>query len=267
MLYWLFDRLTLPWCGSGVGGSLVRHLAYQRKRVLRRQVEARLQAAGQYDDEVLRGPFAGVHYLPRERYASCRFEKIVGAYEHELHPLLKEISASKQYRTVINVGAAEGYYTVGLARMFPIARVISYEMTEDGQEFCAELARLNEVSDRVEVLGACTPEILGKLSVVSPVLLVMDTDLGERTLLDPQVVPWLREVDILVELHECLQSGTNELIRSRFEKSHHIRQVVNAGLEYARYPELTNLTFEEIYAMVGEDRAGLQEWYFMEPKK
>jgi hypothetical protein len=266
MLHWLFDRLTLPWCGSGPGGLLVRHLAYQRKRMLRREVEAGLKASGQYGDDVLRGPFAGMHYLPRERYASCRFEKIVGAYEHELHPLLEDISSSKDYRTVINVGAAEGYYTVGLARMFPAAQVISYEMTSAGRDYCADLARLNDVADRVDVFGACTPEVLAALSLVSPVLLVMDTDLGERTLLDSEVVPWLREADILVELHECLQAGTNELIRSRFEKTHRIRQIVNAGLEYALYPELRNLTFEEIYAMVGEDRAGLQDWYFMEPK-
>jgi hypothetical protein len=266
-LYWLFDRLTLPWCGSGPGGLLVRHLTYQRKRVVRREVEARLHAAGKYDDVVLRGPFAGMRYLPRERYASCRFEKVVGAYEHELHVLLNEISVSKHYRTILNVGAAEGHYTVGLARMFPTARVISYEMTSYGRDYCTDLARLNGVTDQVEISGTCTPEILAKLSPVPPVLLVMDTDLGERTLLDPSAVPWLREADILVELHECLQSGTNDLIRSRFEKSHRIRQVVNAGLEYAQYPELASLSFEEIYAMVGEDRLGLQDWYFMEPNQ
>lgn len=265
-LHWLFDRLTLPWCGSGVGGSMVRHLAYQRKRMVRRHAEAKLQASGQYGDEVRRGPFAGLRYLPREHYASCRFEKISGAYEHELHSLWEEIATSKHYRTVVNVGAAEGFYTVGLARMFPEARVISYEMTQEGQDFCAELARLNQVSDRIQVLGACTPEALASLSLTSPVLLLMDTDLGERTLLDSARVPWLQKADILVELHECLQAGTNELIRSRFESSHRIRQIVNAGLEYARFPELRNLTFEEIYALVSEDRAGLQDWYFMEPK-
>jgi hypothetical protein len=93
----------------------------------------------------------------------------------------------------------------------------------------------------------------------------MDIDTGERAVLDPLKVPWLTGVDILVELHDCMEAGLTDLIRSRFTGTHRIEQITNAGLDYARYPVLRNLLFSEIEALVGEDRRGLQDWLFMEP--
>jgi hypothetical protein len=259
-----FDAATLPLCRLRGVSAAIQKLAYQRKRVHRRAIERRLRASGKYGDEVQRGPFAGLRYLPPEQYASCRFEKIIGAYEHEIHGLITDLAATGRYATIVNVGAAEGFYTVGLARLFPNAKIISYESTEAGREYCAKLAELNGVAARAEIRGECTLAEFHTLAPPGPVLVWMDIDLGERVILDPEAVPWLGEADILVELHECLQAGTNALVVGRFEKTHRIRQFASAGLAYADYPPLRGLTFAEIYDMVCEDRPGPQDWCFME---
>lgn len=261
-----FDSATLPLCRSRVVSEGIRMMAYQRKRVLRRAIEAKLAADGRYGDEVQSGPFAGLRYPPSARYASCRFEKMIGAYEHEIHGLIKDIAQSKNYRTIVNVGAAEGFYTVGLAKLFPNARVLSYESTAEGRSFSEELARLNHVEERIDARGQCTVEEFAALALDGPVLVWMDIDLGERVMLDSEKVPWLLKADILVELHECLQAGTNKLVKDRFQNTHAIREFSSAGIPYADYPALRGLTFDEIYAMVCEDRNGPQDWYFMEPK-
>jgi hypothetical protein len=65
---------------------------------------------------VLHGPFAGLMY-PRDlllAQADAPIAKLLGTYEQELHPVFEEVIA-KQPRTIIDIGAAEGYYAVGLA--------------------------------------------------------------------------------------------------------------------------------------------------------
>ena len=263
-LFSLLDPPTRWMMGFKIVDRTMTFLKYQQKRVMRRKVEAKLKAQGLYGDEVVRGPFRGVKYPPAA-YASCRFEKIIGAYEHEIHGLIDRLAATKSYQTIVNVGAAEGYFGVGLARLFPTAKVLCYDAKADERSRCKAVVQCNDVGDRIEILGRCEASDLAALQPKSPTLVWMDIDTGERQVLDPALVPWLKTADVFVELHDCLEAGLSDLIRSRFEKTHRIERYTLKGLDYDRYPELQNLTFDEINAMVEEDRKGLHDWFFMEP--
>jgi hypothetical protein len=261
----IFDRLTLRLMRWPLVERFVGFLAYQRRRVIRSRLERQLRDQGTYGDTVMQGPFRGLTYPPLEHWASCRFEKIVGTYEHELHALIDRLPASKSYQTIVNVGGAEGFYSIGLALLFPAARVFSFEAQPFNTDFGKNLACLNGVEDRIDFQGFCTAETLAAVQPKGPVLVWMDIDTGERPVLDPVKVPWLLQADILVELHDCLEPGLTPLIRSRFSTTHHIQQITNSGVEYVRYPILRDLPFFEIDALVGDDRRGLQDWLFMEP--
>lgn len=265
LLRHLADWITLPALRFSWADRFAGFLAYQRRRATRRKIEGRLYASGMYGDEVTDGPFKGLRYPPLNQWASCRFEKIIGAYEHELHGLVTRLAATKQYDLIVNVGAAEGFYTAGLAMLFPKAKLVSFEGDEDRTRFCRNLCRINQVWERIETRGFCTAEDLVALNPAGRVLVWMDIDTGERPVLDPVKVPWLRGADILVELHDCLEPGLTPLIRGRFESTHRIEQFTTTGLEYARYPLLREMLFNEIEALVGDDRRGLQDWFFMEP--
>ena len=265
LLRHLADWVTLPVLRLSWADRFAGFLSYQRRRATRRKIETRLYAAGVYGDEVTAGPFKGLRYPPLDQWASCRFEKIIGAYEHELHGLVTRLAATKQYDLIVNVGAAEGFYTAGLAMLFPKAKLVSFEGDEDRTRFCRNFCRINQVWERIETRGFCTAEDLVALNPTGRVLVWMDIDTGERPVLDPVKVPWLRGADILVELHDCLEPGLTPLIRGRFEGTHHIEQFTTTGLEYGRFPLLRDMLFNEIEALVGDDRRGLQDWFFMEP--
>jgi hypothetical protein len=72
--------------------------------------------AGGLDWNVESGPFAGMKYLPG--FCEGILPKLLGSYEQELWPALHSI-ASLPIQAVINIGCAEGYYAVGLARLLP----------------------------------------------------------------------------------------------------------------------------------------------------
>lgn len=265
LLRQIADWVTLPLLRLALVDRFAGFLAYQRRRATRRKIEGRLYASGAYGDEVTAGPFKGLRYPPLDQWASCRFEKIIGAYEHELHSLVTRLAATKKYDLIVNVGAAEGFYTAGLAMLFPTAKLVSFEADEERTRFCRNLCRINQVWGRIETRGRCSAEDLAVLQPSGNVLVWMDIDTGERPVLDPVKVPWLRDADILVELHDCLEAGITPLIRGRFEGTHRIEQFTTSGLEYARYPILRDMLFNEIEALAGDDRRGLQDWFFMEP--
>ena len=71
---------------------------------------------------VTSGPFAGMRYIDAS-FGSAYIPKLLGTYEQELSNVLAGIIA-KRPKAVVDVGAAEGYYAVGLARAFLMRRLL-----------------------------------------------------------------------------------------------------------------------------------------------
>jgi 2-polyprenyl-3-methyl-5-hydroxy-6-metoxy-1,4-benzoquinol methylase len=82
---------------------------------------------------VLDGPFAGMRYVPQAAGSSL-LPKLLGCYEAELHPTLTSVF-SLNYRQVVDVGCAEGYYAVGLATRILEARVFAFDTDMQAREY------------------------------------------------------------------------------------------------------------------------------------
>ena len=104
---------------------------------------------------VMAGPFSGMRYI-ESSIGSALIPKLLGIYERELAPCIEEICRNRP-ELVVDLGAAEGYYAVGLARRLPDSRIIAFELEELGRRDLLRLAQLNGVADRVEIRGTCAP--------------------------------------------------------------------------------------------------------------
>ena len=226
----------------GHGGS-----EYRAKRSLVRR----------YGKVVLSGPFRGMRYGD-DVVCSAYVAKLLGSYEQELHDGIEQLLRSG-YRTVVDVGAAEGYYAVGFALRLPEAQIHAFDTDVDAQRYCARLARLNERSDRVHVHGICDDPALQPL--VGPnTLVICDCEGFEAELLDPARVPGLYETDMLVELHEFLRPGVTDQILRRFEGSHTAKLIDTAERNPDAYPALAELSREDRYCAVREGRPAAMQW-------
>lgn len=207
------------------GVRAIRHRRYFRKQFSRLHSEIRrmMYPAGQ-PIVVRSGPFRGLQYFDETVWGSIT-PKWIGSYEAELHPVIAEI-AGRRYSTIIDVGCAEGYYAVGLAKVVPSARVMAFDADFISRRQVRRLAQLNQVANRVAVNGFCTHKHLDHLSV-GTTLVVCDIEGFESTLLDPSRAASLYQCDILVEVHETSAKSTvtEQLLRSRFANSHRIERI------------------------------------------
>jgi hypothetical protein len=208
------------------------------------------------------GPFRGMRYVSRS-HGSALLPKLVGAYEAELHGVVRTALA-RPYATVIDIGCAEGYYAVGLALRLPGAVTYAFDIAAAAQERCRELAGLNGVSDRVVVAGECTPRRLQEL-LRPPALVVCDCEGAEVELLDPEQAPALRGADLLVELHDDarLDVDVTATVLCRFRDSHDLTLVELQERQPARYPALDFLAPGAQRLALHEDRLPGQQWAFL----
>src|SRR4051812_25100194 len=96
---------------------------------------------------VLGGPFKGMRYFPPYQGVGWR-HRVLGTYEAEIHGAIERV-VEQGFTRVINVGAAEGYYTVGFALRMPSVQVSSFELDPSKRDLATKLASMNGVSDRI----------------------------------------------------------------------------------------------------------------------
>jgi hypothetical protein len=214
------------------------------------------------------GPFAGMTY-PRSAVGRAEqlVAKLLGAYESELHDPLERL-ARDEWEQVVDIGAADGYYAVGLALRCPSARVLAWEMNPMPARVCEELARANGVAARVEIRGECRVEDLRALPD-RRTLVFSDCEGAEDQLLDPESVPGLRDCAIVVEMHESLAPGIESRLPERFAPTHDIetfdvtRRFVG---DHAALSDVDRLNYMDQEILLTEFRTLPVTWAVMTPR-
>jgi hypothetical protein len=217
---------------------------------------------------VYSGSFAGVRYVA-DSVGSAYIPKLLGIYEQELSAEVENICRRKP-GLIVDIGAAEGYYAVGLAVSNPQAKVIAFEMDPKGQEALHEMSRINQVLNRVEVRGKCEPkDLAGALGNETDPIVICDVEGYEEKLLDPQAVPALAKAAILVELHDFIIPGITEELKRRFESTHRIKHIWQQARSRSQFPWHTFGTrlLPKSYLdwSVSEWRPVQMAWLWMEP--
>jgi hypothetical protein len=219
--------------------------------------------------KVMQGPFAGMLY-GRESHGSAYIPKLLGIYECELTPQVEALIA-RGPKLVVDLGAAEGYYAVGLARRLPQTQIIAFEMEPKGQDALREMAALNGCVDYVGVRGKCEPEDLADaLGNERNAVVICDVEGYEERLLDLTSVPTLRHAAILVEVHDFIVPGITEILKMRFSETHLITHIWQEPRSCDGFPWRTFWTalLPKSYLdwAVSEWRPVRMAWLWMEPK-
>ncbi|MBD0260417.1 MAG: hypothetical protein ICV83_32270 [Cytophagales bacterium] len=231
------------------------------------QLEFARRLYGKRSPVVLSGPFEGMQYI-NDIVHGCITPKWLGSYEAELHPVIEEI-ISRGYHTVIDVGAAEGYYLIGLARRMPGSILYGFDINPLARRQQTRLCSLNG-QENVQIGGYCSPGWL-KTHCKPGSLVICDIEGYELYLLSPKIVPLLKEADILVELHPFAPMSYPEVRRTiidRFEATHTIQRIAAQQKDEHFYNAVAGGLFsaEEMKEALNEGRFTGQEWLWMRSK-
>jgi hypothetical protein len=147
---------------------------------------------------VLSGPFKGMIYPLESATIRLSLPKLLGTYEDEVHPFLEEMRKRK-YDCIIDVGSAEGYYAVGLARAFQIP-VYAYDPEPLEKNFSAQMALRNNVHHLVVMGNLFTADDM-QTYADKRVLMVCDCEGFEEVLFRSETLSFTQNWDLLIELH------------------------------------------------------------------
>ena len=220
------------------------------------------------NDEIIvrRGPFEGMRYYNKTIWGTIT-SKWLGFYEEEIQPVVEEVLRS-DYPLVVDIGAAEGYYAVGLALKMPGAKVISFDIDPIARYRQRQLAELNGVSN-LEIRELFEASALDSMPR-GMTLVICDVEGAEVLLLKPEDSPRFAECDLLVEVHRSGDLSipqVEQLLTGRFSATHGITRFEQRGRDAEAaceiIPELRKLDREQVAFALDEGRYSGQVWLWM----
>lgn len=216
-------------------------------------------------NRILSGPFAGMAF----RYPQQEYAMLLGTWELELATTWEKILA-QDFNLMVDVGAAEGYYAVGMAYRKPGAKVVAFEMNGKVRE---NLRILNELNDaQLDIRGKCeVGDLVSFGQRLEGAFILMDVEGYETVLLDPSKVPSLSRATILVELHDMYAEGCTELLGERFRCTHKIKKIEGIPRHTRHFSDAAGVMkffFSKRRALgyMDEGRPSEMSWYYMVPK-
>ena len=223
--------------------------------------------------KILSGPFKNLNYkTDTESVGSAYWPKLIGTYEKELNIIIEGVLAKNPQLIdgVVNIGAAEGYYAVGLAQRLKNVYVTAFESQLQGQKLIRSLAELNHVSDKITIFGTCKHQSLNQsLLQFSHPLIICDIEGFEITLLDPNLVDFSKSY-LLVEIHNFIDNRIGQTLYERFRSTHEIEQIWSTPRTREDFPfknlYINLLPFNYLNVFLNEHRPCTMHWYFMTPK-
>ena len=217
--------------------------------------------------KVVSGPFKGMILVAEKPHLPY----LLGTQELELHQAIETL-VGLGLEKIVNVGAADGYYAVGMTLRCPNAKIVAFEADTFRHEDLTAAAKANGVFERLQIEGRCEPSDLA--AVLTPderTLLIVDVEGYEMDLLDPDITTGLRDVFLLVETHDILRQGCAQAMARSFDKTHTIDRLSTRSRNLGDFPIPTLRAFgaiarRSILGAMFEQRAGAQEFLVMSPK-
>ena len=222
----------------------------------------------QFNDLVFKGPFEGLKLSKNVWWGQNDYiSKIFGEYERNVVDEL--IKNANKYENFIDIGAADGFFALGILRATSIKHAYCFEISEKGRETIGRLSKINKYEDFITIFGeANSEELLKLMSSVKEALILCDIEGYEFELFDDNVLSTLRHCTIIIELHDIalpnIQKNRLELIQTA-QKYFDVSFVNRRNPTFNTIDEIS--TWSDIERAIGFDecRPCRMEWVLLKP--
>jgi precorrin-6B methylase 2 len=195
---------------------------------------------------------------------------ILGLYEQEVLNNLSE--APDRYRVLVDVGAGDGYYAVGLLYSGKVDRSIAFEAIPECRAAIARLAAENGVADKITVLGAASDRFVDTLRAQNidsrETMFLIDIEGAEFKVLTEEFFAFLKDSLIVVETHAHIYAdlrGEMERVIQRASMTHRTTNWYPGARNPWTIKELESFAEIDRWILCSEGRFEVQQWLRFDP--
>lgn len=221
-----------------------------------------------FDGCVQYGPLKGYRIPPSSTWGFlARPSMLFGIYEEQLLPHI--LAASHDCDHLVDVGAADGFWGLGLIHAGLFRSGVLFEANAEAQDVLREGAELNKITDKIEIKGAACSSSLLQVLGSTKALILCDIEGSEFALFNSETAQSLCDCHVIIELHDFMLLGGDDhrqrLVRN-FTNTHTVTIIRQGPRDLSKFYELDALNDDERLLIASESRAQSMEWLVAKPK-
>lgn len=249
--------------------SLTLQAVNARRALLSEHLHGRFQGAVAY------GPLKGFAIDLKQVWGGLGElgGKLVGFYEREVLDTIFR-PGRPRWRCLVNIGAGDGYYAVGLLKAGAVPMSLCFEADEHARASIAGCAALNGVANRVAIHGRADSGFLHSEAVrglaLADCLFIVDIEGGEFSLFNDEALALLRHSELIIELHGGFfpdHPNIGNAFVQRLNEVFHCRLLTTTARDPSTIPELNNMNDMDRWLICAEGRPHLMRWVHCLPRE
>jgi len=224
-----------------------------------------------FDGTVGYGPFKGLKLDSNPRWSNRDYASmLLGLYEKEILDSIITVPAS--HRTFIDLGAADGYYGVGVLINDLFDYSYCFEITKIGQKQIKANAILNNMLNKLKIFGMAGDNFYTFLwnegVDLSKCVLLCDIEGGEFDLFSKKTFDIFKGAVIFIEIHEWHENGIVgfEKLKQSAEHNFEITEFTTGSRDLSKFPELKKFADTDRWLICSEGRGQLMTFLRLDPK-
>jgi len=241
-----------------------KETVYQRRLRVSREVFEMMKGVVRY------GPLKGLKLSDDAWWgAPDKASMLLGLYEQELLTALctKPLADRSNF---IDIGAADGYYGIGLVMAGFYKKSFCFEISEKGRETIKRNAEVNGVASEVEVFGEADETLASKLSQesIDDSVVLVDIEGGEFDVLNEAFLEAFQHAYILIEIHNWVEDFEEKYFKLLLAASKYfsIDTVKPVNRDLVQFAELNDFTDDNRYLICSEGRPNVMRFLRLNPK-
>lgn len=243
--------------------------AWRKETIRERQARISREVFDKCNSTVQRGLFKGLKLGPNPWWGGLDLgSQCLGYYEQEILELISELP-DESTKIFIDIGAADGYYAVGMLLSKKAEKCICFETSALGQAAIRDAWILNGAPGELEIYGLASQTALLSLPELEnrKTLVLIDIEGGEFDLLTEAVINKLADSIVIIEVHEWETDFlTNyEALIYRLRKKFNLFTIPRINKKVVDDANLRDFTDDNRQLLVSERRPSNMRFLFLTP--
>lgn len=244
--------------------------AWRKETIRERQERISLEVFDQLNGYVKYGPFTGLKLDRNTWWGKLDLaSQCLGLYEKEIIDVIGKIKPG-DYDCFIDIGAADGYYAIGMLISGKFNKTTCFEITAEGREVIANNWEKNGSPGELNIFGEATAQSLAALPAKNTenAFVLVDIEGFEFDFLTAETLSLLQSCTIVIEIHHWVDDfmaryKTLLCAASQFFTIEMLKPVERETLDLA---ELRDLTDDNRLLITSERRPGVMRFLKLTPK-
>jgi hypothetical protein len=219
--------------------------------------------------EVIDGVYKGTKFIYTNDYFIAKPAQLLGCYEKEVQQKIFELSKKNNLKSLVSIGAGEGYHVVGsyVANLF--SNFISFEIEEINKNAIKKNFELNNKFDGFEIFSKADTnflELIGQKLNFSESLFLLDIEGDEFKILNDTNLQKIKDSFLIIELHHFYSTSEEQKeFLEKLTKYFKINHIKTESRQYSNFEILNKFNDDEKWLMMSESRPATMQWIICSP--